>query len=335
VFAADSVDTITVTNNGSSYYLLDGVVKPIVTFVPGTTYRFNTSGVVGSHPFRFSLTANGPTEYTYGVTVGTGYTEINVDYATSSSLFYYCTNHSGMGNTANTLRSENLITAAQTGSMSVLSSSYASTASVAISASFATTASAATSITFTPSTASFAVTASFATNATIPAGTVSSSGQIDYNSITNKLSGTISASAQFNALSGTSASYANTASAATSITFIPQTASFASTVNLDTITGTTFSNAAFYFPQDVRVEGTLTAQQIFQNYAVNLVLTPGQIINSSNSSSRTTTWSVTVSPTPLPAGTVVNMSLLFNVLLKNREFYNKILLDFFNKLLKK
>jgi hypothetical protein len=64
---------------------------------------------------------------------------------------------------------------------------------------------------------------------------------------------------------------------------------------------------------------TLTAQQIFQNYTVNLVLTPSQnlgqsLINSSNSSSRTTTWSVTVSPTPLPAGTVVNMSLLFNVL---------------------
>ena len=191
-FAADSVDTITVTNNGSSAYLLDGVVKPVVTFVPGTTYRFNTSGVVGSHPFRFSLTANGPTEYTYGVTVGTGYTEINVDYATSASLFYYCTNHSGMGNAANTLRSENLITAAQTGSMSVLSSSYASTASVAISASFATTASAANSITFTPSTASFAVTASFATNATIPAGTVSSSTQ--FNTLTDPFTGSFTGS---------------------------------------------------------------------------------------------------------------------------------------------
>jgi len=166
-FAADSVDTITVTNNGSGYYLLDGVVKPEATFVPGTTYRFDTSGVVGSHPFRFSLSANGPTEYTYGVTVGTNYTEINVDYATSSSLFYYCTNHSGMGNKANTLRSENLITATQTGSMSVLSSSYASTASVATSASFATTASAATSITFTPLTSSFATSASYAFTASV------------------------------------------------------------------------------------------------------------------------------------------------------------------------
>ena len=138
-FAEQSVTTIAVTNNGASYYLLDGVVKPVVTFVPGTTYRFDTSGVVGSHPFRFSLTANGPTEYTSGVTVGTNYTEIDVTYATSSSLFYYCTFHSGMGNQANTLRSENLITASQTGSMRVLSSSYASTASNAVSASYAPT----------------------------------------------------------------------------------------------------------------------------------------------------------------------------------------------------
>jgi len=121
-------------------------------------------------------------------------------------------------------------------------------------------------------------------------GAVSSSGQIDYNSIANKLSGTISASAQFNALSGTSASYATTASfattattatsasfattasAATSITFIPATASFASNVNLNTITGTTFSNAAFYFPQDVRVEGTLVAQQIQTEYITSSII---------------------------------------------------------------
>jgi len=162
-FAQKSVNTIVVTNNGAVNYILDGVAQPVVTFVPGETYKFDTSGVVGSHPFRFSLTANGPTTYDVGVTVGTNYTEIEVDYATSSSLFYYCTNHSGMGNQANTLRSENLIKASQTGSMTVLSSSYAYTASSAvnaassISASYAYTASSATS-------ASFAVSASYANN---------------------------------------------------------------------------------------------------------------------------------------------------------------------------
>ena len=169
-FAEKSITTVVVTNNGSGYYLLDGVVKPVATFVPGTTYKFDTSGVVGSHPFRFSLTANGPTTYDVGVTVGTNYTEIDVDYATSSSLFYYCTSHSGMGNQANTLRDENLIHNSQTSSMSVLSASYAYTASSAtnaaqaISASYAYTASSATNAAQAIS-ASYAYTASSATNA--------------------------------------------------------------------------------------------------------------------------------------------------------------------------
>jgi hypothetical protein len=160
-FAQKSVNTIVVTNNGAVNYILDGVANPVVTFVPGETYKFDTSGVVGSHPFRFSLTANGPTTYDVGVTVGTNYTEIEVDYATSSSLFYYCTNHSGMGNQANTLRSEDLIKASQTGSMSVLSSSYAYTASsavVSLSSSYSDNSNTANSAT----SASYALSASYA-----------------------------------------------------------------------------------------------------------------------------------------------------------------------------
>jgi hypothetical protein len=100
---------IVVTSPGGIYYI-DGVAKPVLTFVPGKTYRFDTSNVSSSHPFQFSLTANGPTPYTYGVTSGSNFTQINVDYNTSQSLYYYCTIHSGMGNAANTLRSENLAT---------------------------------------------------------------------------------------------------------------------------------------------------------------------------------------------------------------------------------
>lgn len=59
---------------------------------------------------------------------------------------------------------------------------------------------------------------------------------------------------------------------------------------------------------------TLTAQQTFQNYSVNLVLTPGVVNNVGTSSSRTSNWTLTVSPTPLPAGVTVNMNLIFNVL---------------------
>jgi hypothetical protein len=110
--AEESVFTAIVTNNGSSNYVVDGVIKPILTFIPGASYRFDTSGVIGSHPFRFSLSPNGPTQYTYGVTVGANFTQIDIDYSTSQSLYYYCTNHSGMGNEANTLRSENLVATA-------------------------------------------------------------------------------------------------------------------------------------------------------------------------------------------------------------------------------
>jgi len=130
-YALISTEPIVVTSPGGIYYI-NGVAKPILTFIPGQNYRFNTSAVDGSHPFKFSLTPNGPTQYNYGVTSGSGYIEINVDYATSSSLYYYCTIHSGMGNQANTLRSENLITNAQTSSMSVLSSSFAITGSFAL-----------------------------------------------------------------------------------------------------------------------------------------------------------------------------------------------------------
>jgi hypothetical protein len=76
------------------------------------TYRFDQSDSSNSgHPLRFSLTANGThgggSEYTNGVTTsGTpgsagAYTEITVPNRTST-LYYYCTNHSAMGWTGNT-----------------------------------------------------------------------------------------------------------------------------------------------------------------------------------------------------------------------------------------
>ena len=78
----------------------------------GNTYRFDQSDSSNNgHPFRFSTTANGThgggSIYTTGVsyygTPGTSgaYTEITV--ATNTpTLYYYCSQHSGMGWTANT-----------------------------------------------------------------------------------------------------------------------------------------------------------------------------------------------------------------------------------------
>lgn len=130
-YALVSTDPIIVTSPSGGLYYINGVAKPILTFVPGQNYRFDTSAVSSNHPFKFSLTPNGPTQYTYGVTSGSGYIEINVDYNTSSSLYYYCTIHSNMGNTASVLRSENIVFNSQTSSLSVSSASFALTASSA------------------------------------------------------------------------------------------------------------------------------------------------------------------------------------------------------------
>tara|TARA_R110001632_G_scaffold447_2_gene1464 strand:- start:1046 stop:1738 length:693 start_codon:yes stop_codon:yes gene_type:complete len=105
--------TVTVANPGSgNKYYVDGVQQPTLTLNEGSTYKFDQSaGTNGGHPLRFSTTSDGThsggTEYTTGVTTdgvpgNTGaYTQIVV--ATGApTLYYYCTNHSGMGGQANT-----------------------------------------------------------------------------------------------------------------------------------------------------------------------------------------------------------------------------------------
>jgi len=134
----ESVFTHVVTSNGASNYIIDGVAKPILSFVPGAIYKFDTTAVGGSHPFRFSTSPNGPTQYTTGVTSGSNYIQIEVNYDTPTLLYYYCTIHSGMGNEINVLRIENLVTTASFNNFSYSINSY--TASLnARTSSFATT----------------------------------------------------------------------------------------------------------------------------------------------------------------------------------------------------
>tara|TARA_R100001510_G_C7644996_1_gene202403 strand:- start:689 stop:1465 length:777 start_codon:yes stop_codon:yes gene_type:complete len=84
----------------------------LLSLSEGSTYRFDQSDSSNSgHPLRFSTTANGThgggSEYTTGVTNnGTpgssgAYTQITVA-SGAPTLYYYCTNHSGMGWQANT-----------------------------------------------------------------------------------------------------------------------------------------------------------------------------------------------------------------------------------------
>lgn len=119
--SVQAVTTYTVTvasgtnsyGTGNKYYIAElSGASPTLTLNEGDTYRFDQSdGSNSGHPLRFSTTANGShgggSEYTTGVTTsGTpgssgAYTQITVA-AGAPTLYYYCTNHSGMGGTANT-----------------------------------------------------------------------------------------------------------------------------------------------------------------------------------------------------------------------------------------
>ena len=105
--------TVTVVSTGSgNKYFIDGVQQATINIAEGGTYRFDQSDSSnGNHPLRFSTTDNGThsggSEYTTGVTTNGvpgdsgAYTQITVA-ASAPTLYYYCTNHSGMGGQANT-----------------------------------------------------------------------------------------------------------------------------------------------------------------------------------------------------------------------------------------
>ena len=106
--------TVTVANPGSgNRYYIDGVLQQTVNLLEGFTYKFDQADNSNNgHPLRFSTTSGGShsggSEYTTGVTTsGTpgqagSYTQIVVA-SGAPVLYYYCTAHSGMGGTANTI----------------------------------------------------------------------------------------------------------------------------------------------------------------------------------------------------------------------------------------
>ena len=111
--SVDTTYTVTVASYyGSNYFYIDSSRAPTLSLTEGNTYRFDQSDASNSsHPLRFSTTSNGThgsgSEYTTGVTTnGTpgssgAYTQITVA-SGAPTLYYYCTNHSGMGGQLNT-----------------------------------------------------------------------------------------------------------------------------------------------------------------------------------------------------------------------------------------
>jgi hypothetical protein len=101
---------VTVANPGSgNKYYIDGSVQQTVEIKPSVTYRFDQSDASNSgHPLRFSTNDNNSPNapFTTGVTTsGTpgsagAYTQVKLEQDAPSVLYYYCSNHSGMGGKA-------------------------------------------------------------------------------------------------------------------------------------------------------------------------------------------------------------------------------------------
>lgn len=92
--------TVTVQNvDGGNKYFIDGSRQLVLNLTEGNIYHFDWSAV-GSHPLRFSSTADGThgggSEYTSGVTVN-GTTSTIIVPAGAPTLYYYCQHHHGMG----------------------------------------------------------------------------------------------------------------------------------------------------------------------------------------------------------------------------------------------
>ena len=94
--------TFTITVAGGKFYI-DGAQAPALTLYKGWTYTFDVSDSSnGNHPLRFYA---GSSQYSTNVTVsGTqgqagAKVVIKIPETQPSNFQYYCTNHSGMGNT--------------------------------------------------------------------------------------------------------------------------------------------------------------------------------------------------------------------------------------------
>ena len=104
VTAAETIEVSVAANNDGpgNVYVIGGVQRKALTLEVGTTYTFtHPSG----HPLLFSETGDGThsggSDYTTGVDSSiAGTTVIEVTSSTPTTLYYYCSLHSGMGSSA-------------------------------------------------------------------------------------------------------------------------------------------------------------------------------------------------------------------------------------------
>ena len=109
--SADDLDllyadiTVTVVSvGGYNKYFIDGTQQQTITLVPSVTYRFDVSSFGSNHPFKLATQADAAnsSQFTTGVTeVGSTYVEVKLEQDAPSTLYYYCSLHSGMGGTIN------------------------------------------------------------------------------------------------------------------------------------------------------------------------------------------------------------------------------------------
>ena len=101
-----------VTVSGGNF-IIDGATKPAITIYKGFTYTFDLSSNTisgGSHVFALATQAEGANSSGYTTGVVTSGTQgqagatltLTTTSTTPATLYYYCTAHSGMGNTITT-----------------------------------------------------------------------------------------------------------------------------------------------------------------------------------------------------------------------------------------
>ena len=120
--------TITVTVANSNF-VIDGTENQTINLVPSVKYVFDVTAVGSSHPFRFATEADGAnsSQYTTGITVYEDssnvqqHIEVQLEQDAPSTLYYYCTAHSGMGGTVYVGNSDTTYSAATTSAAGLMS----------------------------------------------------------------------------------------------------------------------------------------------------------------------------------------------------------------------